>query len=91
MKLVDFVTRNPKHLDLYFSDFSTNYNAFSKFAILSSSTFCRLDPGIFISFNWRSLVGPGTEERQPALFRRAESPAVGARLGENGEEFEPHL
>ena len=36
MKLVDSVARIPKHLDLHFSDFSTNFYAFSKFAVLDS-------------------------------------------------------
>ena len=32
-KLVVLVTRIPKHLELYFSNFSTNFLAFSKFSI----------------------------------------------------------
>ena len=35
-KLVGLVTRIPKHLYLYFSDFSTNFWAFSKFTDLNS-------------------------------------------------------
>ena len=32
-KVVGIVTRIPKHLELYFSNFSTNFLAFSKFSI----------------------------------------------------------
>ena len=35
-KLVGLVTRIPQHLDLYFSDFSTNLYSFSKFTDLNS-------------------------------------------------------
>ena len=35
-KLVGLVTRIPKHLDLYFSDFSMNFEAISKFTDLNS-------------------------------------------------------
>ena len=33
INFVDLVTRIPKHLDLYFSNFSTNFEAFSKFSL----------------------------------------------------------
>ena len=49
-KLVDLVAKIPKHLDLNFFDFSKNFYTFSNFAILSSSTFCRLDPVTLVSF-----------------------------------------
>ena len=32
-KLVDLIKRIPKHLGLYFSDFSTNFYAFSNFSL----------------------------------------------------------
>jgi len=34
-KLVDFIARIPEHLDLYFSDFSTNLYQFYKFTVLN--------------------------------------------------------
>ena len=49
-KLVDIISRILKHLDLDFYYFFKNFYAFSKFAVLSSSTFCRLDPGTLVSF-----------------------------------------
>jgi len=39
MKLVDFVTRNPKQLSLYFSDFSMNCYEFSKFTRNETNSF----------------------------------------------------
>lgn len=50
-KLVDLVLYILKQVGFHFYDFSTNYYAFSKIAILSSNTFCRLDPGTLVSFN----------------------------------------
>ena len=35
VKIVDIVARIPKHLDLYFYDFSMNFYAFSKFTGLN--------------------------------------------------------
>ena len=43
-KLVDIISRILKHLDLDFYYFFKNFYAFSKFAVLSSFTFLRLDP-----------------------------------------------
>ena len=56
-KVVDFVTWITEQLSLYFYDFSTNFYAFAKFAVYSSSIFCRLDPETFISFKGKSLAG----------------------------------
>ena len=55
-KLVDLVSKIPKQVGLHFYDFSTNYYAFSKISVLSSNTFCRLDPGIFVSSKDESLA-----------------------------------
>ena len=43
-KLVDLVAKIPKHLDLNFYDFSSNFYAFSKFTDLSSFTSLHLGP-----------------------------------------------
>jgi len=43
-KLVDLISRIPKHLVLHFSNFSRNLYAFSKSSVLSSFTFLLLDP-----------------------------------------------
>ena len=55
-KLVDFIVRIPEHLDLHFSNFSTNFYAISKFTgflFLSSCSFCSLDPrNILISYTY---------------------------------------
>jgi len=67
-KLVVLVARIPKHFDLHFYDFSTNFYAFSKFAVLSSSTICRLDPVTLVSFNWRSLVTVQNRGGEPRQF-----------------------
>ena len=68
IKVVEFVTRIPEKLDFYFYDFSTNFYAFSKFAVLSSSTICRLDPVTLVSFNWRSLVTVQNRGGEPRQF-----------------------
>ena len=43
-KLVDLISNLPKHLDLYFYDFSMNFYALSKFTDLSSFTSLHLGP-----------------------------------------------
>ena len=80
--VVGFDLRIPKHFSLHFYDFSTILYEFSKFSVLSSWRFYAWPPRFLFSSQRGSLVGPGTEERQPALFQRGEALEVGARLGE---------
>ena len=56
IKLIYFVARIPKHLDLHFSDFSTNFYEFSNFAVLSSWRFCTWPPGLLASSPGRPLA-----------------------------------
>ena len=88
-KLVDLVSKIPKPLGLNISEFSMNYYAFSKFAVLSSNTFCRLDPGIFVSSKDESLA----EQRRgmAALFLARMVPGGRGPVGEKDEGSEGYL
>ena len=85
-KVVDLVTRIPKHLDLYFSDFSTILFRIYKFAGFENKRKRKrklasrpLEVCFFSAWvpggHWR------TEEGRAAVFRRGEAPAVGEKLG----------
>ena len=86
MKVVDIVARIPKHLDLYFSDFSTILFRIYKFAGFENKRKRKrklasrpLEVCFFSAWvpggHWR------TEEGRAAVFRRGEAPAVGEKLG----------
>jgi len=96
MKVVDIVARIPKHLDLYFYDFSTILFRIYKFAGFEKKRKRKrklasrpLEVCFFSAWvpggHWR------TEEGRAAVFRRGEAPAVGGKVGEKGEGTEPHL
>ena len=77
MKLVDLVARIPKHLDLYFSDFSTILYKFSKFAVLKFLYIFAFSPlETLLLLTW----GPWSDQKQSRAkrpgFRRACSPAA---------------
>jgi len=79
-KLVDFIARIPEHLASHFYDVFTNFYTFSKFAVLSYSTFCIFNPVTLVPFNWGCLGGCTEQGRGKALrFPVRESPEVGAR------------
>ena len=86
MKVVDIVARIPKHLDLYFYDFSTILFRIYKFAGFENKRKRKrklasrpLEVCFFSAWvpggHWR------TEEGRAAVFRRGEAPAVGEKLG----------
>ena len=59
-KVVVLVTRIPKHLDLHFSDFSTNFYVFSKFSLKTKGKelkTCIQAPSRFQILAKRSLTG----------------------------------
>ena len=85
-QLVDIVARIPKHLDLYFYDFSTILFRIYKFAGFENKRKRKrklasrpLEVCFFSAWvpggHWR------TEEGRAAVFRRGEAPAVGEKLG----------
>ena len=43
-KLVELVSRIPKHFSLHFSEFSTNFYAFSKFTVLKFMNILQSNP-----------------------------------------------
>ena len=63
---VDLLTRIPKHLDLHFFKFSTNFQTFSKFTARNKENIKKLyiiaprfstkHPGTFVSFQTRPLA-----------------------------------
>ena len=76
-KVVDFVARIPKHLDLYFSDFSTILYKLSKFAVLKFLYIFAFSPlETLLLLTW----GPWSDQKQSRAkrpgFRRACSPAA---------------
>ena len=86
MKFLDIVARIPKHLELYFSDFSTILFRIYKFAGFENKRKRKrklasrpLEVCFFSAWvpggHWR------TEEGRAAVFRRGEAPAVGEKLG----------
>ena len=91
IKLVYLVARIPKHSDLHLYNFSTNLYVFSKFAVLSSSTVCRLDPRTLVSFKWRSLVGFRAGEGLVAPFPARSGHGGVGKVGRKDEGLKPHL
>ena len=76
-KVVDFDARIPKHLDLYFYDFSTILYKFSKFAVLKFLYIFAFSPlETLLLLTW----GPWSDQKQSRAkrpgFRRACSPAA---------------
>ena len=56
MKVVDLVARIPKQLHLHFSDFSTNFYEFPKFAVFELMAFLHLAPWTLASSQGKSLA-----------------------------------
>ena len=79
-KLVVLVTRIPKHLGLYFSDFSTNFYVFSKFSLETNEKglkTCIQDPRILKVFAGESLARVRAGEGGlTGRFRWGSSPAA---------------
>ena len=87
MKVVDIVARIPKHLDLYFSDFSTILFRIYKFAGFENKRKRKrklASRPLEVCFFSGKVPGgrDRTEESLRGVFRRGEAPKVGARLGE---------
>jgi hypothetical protein len=95
MKVVYLVARIPKHLDLNFSDFSTILYGIYKFAVFENKrkkkrTFASR-PLDFYFFSREALgggnrTGEGLRRRFPARG----GTGGGGKVGEKGEEVEPH-
>ena len=86
MKVVDIAARIPKHLDLYFYDFSTILFRIYKFAGFENKRKrkCKLASRPLEVCFFSAWVPGGhwrTEEEFWPGFWRGEAPAVGARLG----------
>ena len=95
MKVVDLVARIPKHLDFNFYDFSTILYGIYKFAVFENKrkrkrTFASR-PLDFYFFSREALgggnrTGEGLWHRFPARG----GTGGGGKVGEKGEEVEPH-
>jgi hypothetical protein len=82
---VGFFTTNPTKLGLYFSNFSTNFQSFSKSTLLFEIKFYRQAPGTFVSIADRSPIhekDPGKNEGDTigSLAMEAAAPAKIGRL-----------
>ena len=85
-KLVEFIARIPEHLDLQFSDFSTNFYTFLKFTVflfLSSCNIYGLDPRIKF-FSYKYAPGRGYSHGIQAI-RQGPSPAAKEKWGKTFE------
>ena len=90
MKVVDLVTRNSGKLSLYFSDFSTIFNGFYKFAVLGRQRNSNLQTGPS-RIKTICRTAPGRSWNRGGGSRRSCSLAARVPWGEQHEEAKSYL